>query len=266
MSLRPYIYDATEDAQLNKNSIIIDKNDEDVLVRRFYTTNGKRRLTKLRNGDMIVVPENTGLLIMQEGKIIDYCDYPGKFIFQLTDSDSFEPINIDKGLCDYWKDELKTYDEEIKDIKFKSNDMRLYVFNTGLLSNQSLSIHNPMKIQDNRYGPMYVRIYGKMIFKVMFPLELLLVILKNKEKEFIEPDDLIKNYIDNIGMMICQRISELSNQDRWAFDSLIENSRLLTNETTDEINSIIKSRCGLGLVDIQLISILPTAESRDKIL
>lgn len=258
------IYAEKVDLEKNKvQKIKIEKNPDNVLVRRVYTTVGaKRRITKLKEGCLIELPEDTGVLIMINGIITDYCDVKGTFIYHASQG---TPNLLDHRFKQAWTASCTEFYDSIQKAKCK-NDVRIYVIHTGLLSHIKFQINNPIAFQNTRYGILFVRVYGFLSIKILNPLKLLCLLLNQKDCETFTLDRITESVKDRFTAEISQGLTRLSLETQCTFQDMSKMHGRILEELKPTFGEWLENKWGIELLNVDVSTILPTAESREVML
>ena len=263
MSLRQYIFDRNNDKS-RKNVFAVPKSDDNTLLSRIYTSHEQRRVTKLRDGMLIEIPSATSLMIMKGGGLSEFCDGEGTYIY---DSAAEEKPDIHDGcLMDTWDDRFAEFEDSLKDISFKGSDTRMYAVNTRLLDHIEFQINEPFAFKDAVYGILFARAYGKLSIKVTDPLVLASRAVHMKDCDGITLGEIMGEVSLCFQNALRKSVSRASCDNDISFDDVLEVQGNISEYMKDEINDVLSKRYGMELVSVQLISILPTAESKDAIL
>lgn len=153
-----------------------DSLSDDVLVKKASKrvdagSNTKGSPDVITNGSGIAVNEGQAMLIVEDGKVVDFTVEPGRFIW---DSSS-EPSLFDNG----WqglKDSFKTFGKRFTMGGTAGKDQRVYFINLKEIFDNKFGSATPMAYNDPTYRAIYIRYFGSYTFKIKDPIVFLSLI------------------------------------------------------------------------------------------
>lgn len=157
---------------------VCDSLPNDVLVRRGTKAQSRRSSNKgddnvISNGSVITVAPGQFALISDQGRIVDFTDEPGDFVYdQSSEASMF--YNKD-GLGDSIKKSFKNAIERFTFAGHPGKDQRVYYFNTKPILSNRYGTPNPVpfRVVDNNIGlnmVMPIRAHGEYSYKIVNPL------------------------------------------------------------------------------------------------
>lgn len=161
-----------------KEYFYCDALPEDVLVVR-----GRKRVqgkfgTKndgndniISNGSVIAVNEGQCMIIVDQGKVVEFCAEAGEFLFQT----STEPSLLSGNLGESIKQTFSTIGKRFTFGGDTGKDQRVYYFNTKEIPNNLFGTANPVpfRVVDNNIGldvDISIRCSGKYSFQIFDPI------------------------------------------------------------------------------------------------
>lgn len=244
-----------------KSTFYVKKSCENMLIERVYTLVNQRHMTNLKNDLVIDISDGCGLIICINGQITEYCDTPGTYIYTNEESSGF--IIMDASFKKKKVEFFEQYHKDISEIKFKAKDVRAYVFNTSILHSSIFSVNQPVCFMDSVYGILLMRYYGRFAARMGNPLKSLAIVLFNNSESYS-----LTQFYDEIqdewkSTLNCV-LSELSFEQKCSFIQVQEIQGRLTEKMQEKSNHMINK--GIDVLSVQMISMLPTVESREVIL
>ncbi len=148
-----------------------DSLGQDVLVRKgaaqIQKGKNKGNSEVITNGSHIAVPEKTALLLVDNGKIIDFTTEPGMYTWDSSSSpsvlsDSHFLTNAKAVVADTW--ERMRHGGEI------SKQQRVYFVNMMEMRDNKFGTATPLAYNDPEYRNIYIRLNGAFSFHVEDPV------------------------------------------------------------------------------------------------
>jgi membrane protease subunit (stomatin/prohibitin family) len=246
-----------------KEFIYCDSLPTDVLMRK-----GKNKLLEggtnrpndniISDGSRVVVNEGQFLLIVENGRIVDFCGEPGEYIWNTGTTPSMLTGGF-KGL----KESFITLGGRIQAGGQPEHDQRVYYINTKEIMNNKFGAGD-IPFRDSEFNfTIKLKCYGTYSYKITDPLMFYKNVAANVNYEFRRneidgqfKDEVLKSLKPSLGRVALKRIP---------YDQLI----LFTKEISDELNIELSdewvNRRGISVVSFALSSVTPDAESAKKI-
>lgn len=248
-----------------------DSLGKDVLIKRGATAikNGKNKGSTdiISNGSKIAVPEATALLLVDNGKVVDFTTEPGMYTW---DSSSAPSVLSNLDFLDNVKATVKDTWDRMRNGGELAQQQRVYFVNLLEMRDIRFGTPTPLPYNDPEYRNIYLRLNGYFSFKVANPVAFLKNVTGNVAAEFTVTDLMGKpaeplqprsEFID--------RFSEVLNKcggvDKIMFANLpSEQSRLrkYMQEALDE--EWLQGR-GMLIEVVAINSITPDDKSRERI-
>ena len=136
------------------------------------SSNTKGEDNVISNGSVIAVADGQCMLIVEQGKILDYCAEPGQYTF---DQGGEPSIFAGRGLKQDALDSLKNVWERFKFGGSPGKDTRVYFFNTKELIGNKYGTPNPVpfRVVDRNIGldiDISIRCFGEYSYKIANPI------------------------------------------------------------------------------------------------
>lgn len=247
-----------------KEFIYCDAMSADVLMQRGQarigekSSNTKRDENIISDGSKVAVNEGQCMLIVENGRIVDFCAEPGEYIYQT----GTEPSMLDSG----WHGLKESFRKVGKRFTFggqPENDQRVYYINTKEIMGNKVGV-GEVPFRDSEFGfTIMLKGYGTYSYRITDPIMFYANVCGNVQDVFrrSQIDEQLKTEVQHnlqpaLGKIALKGI---------AYDQL----PLYTNEIADQLNQELTEdwvqNRGISVVAVALASITPDAESARKI-
>ena len=151
--------------------IYCERMDDNVLMRKGTPKEGgsnkKGTENIITNGSKIVVGEDQFLIVVSDGKIIDFTAEPGYYTFDQGTEPSMFYGGFGKGLID----SFKKFGERFTTGGVAPHDQRVYFVNTRYIKGNKFGTSTPVPFRDSEFGmTVDIRCYGEYVMQVTDPL------------------------------------------------------------------------------------------------
>ena len=169
--------------------IYCDRMDDNVLMRRGIPKNGgsntKGTENIITNGSKIVVGEDQFLIVVSDGKIVDFTAEAGNYTFDKGTEPSMFYGGFGKGLIE----SFKKFGERFTTGGVAPHDQRAYFVNTRLIKGNKFGTGTPIPFRDSEFGmTVDIRCYGEYVMKVTDPLAFYHTYGGNIEEDYVIED------------------------------------------------------------------------------
>ena len=247
-----------------KEFIYCDAMSADVLMQRGQarigdkSSNTKRDENIISDGSKVAVNEGQCMLIVENGRIVDFCAEPGEYLYQT----GTEPSMLDSG----WHGLKESFKKVGKRFTFggqPENDQRVYYINTTEIMGNKVGV-GEVPFRDSEFGfTIMLKGYGTYSYRITDPIMFYVNVCGNVQDTFrrSQIDEQLKTEVQHnlqpaLGKIALKGI---------AYDQL----PLYTNEIADQLNQELTEdwvqNRGISVVSVALASITPDAESAKKI-
>ncbi len=247
-----------------KEFIYCDAMSADVLMQKGQarigekSSNTKRSENIISDGSKVAVNEGQCMLIVENGRIVDFCAEPGEYLYQT----GTEPSMLDSG----WHGLKESFKKVGKRFTFggqPENDQRVYYINTKEIMGNKVGV-GEVPFRDSEFGfTIMLKGYGTYSYRITDPIMFYVNVCGNVQDTFrrSQIDEQLKTEVQHnlqpaLGKIALKGI---------AYDQL----PLYTNEIADQLNQELTEdwvqNRGISVVAVALASITPDAESAKKI-
>ncbi len=222
------------------------------------SSNTKRSENIISDGSKIAVNDGQCMLIVENGKVVDFSAEPGGYIYQT----GTEPSMFDSGFKGL-KESFKKVGKRFTYGGQPENDQRVYYINTKEIMGNKVGVGD-VPFRDSEFGfTMMLKGYGTYSYRITNPIMFYTNVCGNVQDRFLRSqiDEQLKAEVQHnlqpaLGKIALKGI---------AYDQL----PLYTNEIADELNQELTEdwveNRGISVISVALASITPDAESAKKI-
>ncbi len=252
-----------------KEYFYCDSMGTDVLIRKGIkktgTTNFKSSNTKasdnvISEGSMIAVNEGQAMVVVEDGKIVDFTCEPGGYSYDFKTEPSLFSGSFGKSL-------VKTFQEVGKRFVFGGDtgkDQRIYYVNLKEIIGNKFGSAQPMPYDDPYYkSVLYVRYFGIYSFKVTDPLRLYTAVAGNVSGEY-RTSQLQEQSDTEFYSALDTAMSKLA-LDGVKFSMLPSKQMELANYMNEVLDESWRQLRGLEIVSVGINKITPDNKSRERI-
>ncbi|MBQ8596160.1 MAG: SPFH domain-containing protein [Lachnospiraceae bacterium] len=172
-----------------------DSLDEDVLVKKGQKRiNGKSSNTKgeeniISNGSLIAVNEGQCMIIVEQGKVVDFCAEPGEFTYDKSTEPSLFYGNLGENI----KNTFVTIGKRWTFGGDTGKDQRVYYFNTKEIMGNKYGTANPVpfRVVDQNIGldvDISIRCNGEYSYRITDPLLFYTNVCANVQDEYLRSE------------------------------------------------------------------------------
>ena len=164
--------------------VLVSKGQKRVNEKRSSNTKGSDNI--ISNGSLIAVNEGQFMMIVEQGKVVEFSAEPGEFIYDTSTEPSLFYGGFGKGLLESFKLIAKRFGFGGDTAK----DQRIYFFNTKELIGNKYGTANPVpfRIVDTNIGldiDIGIRCFGEYSYKLVDPLMFYVNVCGNVEKDYL---------------------------------------------------------------------------------
>lgn len=243
---------------------------KDVLMRKGQkqttsrSSNTKGNDNIISNGSGIAVADGQCMIIVEQGRIVEFCAEPGEFTYDT----STEPSLFSGNLGDSIKNTFKTLGRRIAYGGDTGKDQRVYYFNTKELMDNKFGTPNPIpfRVVDSKIGldiDVSVRCSGVYSYKIADPLLFYTNVCGNVTSEFrrSEIDNQLKTEFISALQPAFGRLSELEMRP----NQIVTHTNDLEAALNKELSEEWGEKRGLQIVSVALGSVTLPEEDQELI-
>ena len=248
-----------------KEFFTCDAMSEGVLALKGKKSGGRRSVNNkgsdniITTGSVILVADGQCMMIVDQGKIVEFAAEPGEYTYDASTSPSVFSGNFGDGLG-------KSINEFGKRFTFggePAKDQRIYYFNTKEITGNKYGTPSPIpfRVVDNNVGldmDVRLRCFGVFSYRICDPVLFYKNVCSNISEAYTRDrlDDQLRSELLGALGMAFGRVSEMGIR----YSAL----QMHTMELADTLNDILskkwREKRGLEIVDIGISSVTPLDE------
>ncbi|MBR6960948.1 MAG: SPFH domain-containing protein, partial [Clostridiales bacterium] len=248
-----------------------DSLGQDVLVRRGATRivkgNNKGDTEVISNGSIILVPEGTALLLVDNGEVIDFTTKAGRYQWDSTTApsllgDSHFLTNAKKVVADAWE-RMRAGGELTK-------QQRVYFVNLREIRDQNFGTPKPIPYADPEYRNIYISMNGKFSFRIEDPVAFFKKVSSNIAGEYKvldlmgKPADMLQPRMEFLDHLT-EVVNRCGGVDKIMFANLPTEKTRLRNYMRDALDEDWLQARGIVVDEVAIAVITPDDKSRERI-
>lgn len=247
-----------------KEYIYCDSMDADVLVEKGAvrvgdrSSNTKRDENIITDGSRVAVNEGQCMLIVENGKVVDFSAEPGAYIYRT----GTEPSMLDSG----WqglKDSFKKVGKRFTFGGQPENDQRVYFVNTKEITGNKVGVGD-VPFRDSEFGfTIMIKGYGTYTYRITNPIMFYSNVVGNVDDMYMRSmiDEQLKTEVQQ---SLQPALGKIALKDI-PYDQLPLYTKEIAAELNTELTQDWVELRGISVVSVALASITPDAESAKKI-
>ena len=203
----------------------------------------------ISNGSKITVPQGWAMMLVDNGKVVEFSSEPGEYIYDNSSEPSIFAGNLGTSILD----SIKTIGSRITFGGQAARDQRVYYVNLLTVTGNKFGSSNTKKITDEKYGIIEVTFYGEYAYRVDDPVALVGNLLGTNAKETVTFEEVMgsqmkQEFIEQVTRAISEvmRIKKVS----------IGDVGLHGSDISDQMNAILsdswKAKYGIVVTDVAM--------------
>ena len=232
--------------------------DKNVLITRGIVQHGSGNSNPtagvISNGSKITVPQGWAMMLVDNGKVVEFSAEPGEYIYDNSSEPSIFAGNLGTSIMD----SIKTIGSRITFGGQAARDQRVYYVNLLTVTGNKFGSSNTKKITDEKYGIIEVTFYGEYAYKVEDPVALVSNILGANAKETVTFEEVMgsqlkQEFIEQVTKAISEvmRIKKVSIGDIGLHNSDIsEQMNVILSPTWKEKYGLVVTDVAMGDINI----------------
>lgn len=244
--------------------------EKDVIIQRGLVNHGNDNKTfsegVISNGSGIEVPQGMAMMIIDNGKIVEFTADPGLFKYDTSSEPSVFTGGLGKGIIDT----IKTIGSRITYGGQPAKDQRVYYVNIKTISGFPFGSQQPEIIQDPVYESVEITYNGEYSIKVNDPVILINEIIGSNPKDTLTYNDIFSQEGSNqLKTKFTQKVSEAIASIMIDKNVSFRQVQKYKSEVTDTMNDLLDEdwgqKYGIIVQDVSL-NINASQESKQKIM
>ena len=240
--------------------------EKGVLVQRGLVHHGEGNKNPsegiISNGSAIMVPEGTAMMIVENGKILEFSAEAGTYTFDSGTETSVFTGGFGKGIIDAIKKmgSRTTYGGQT------ANDQRVYYINLLPITDNKFGSPQPKKITDDKYGMLEVTFFGEYAIKVDNPVFLVENVIGSNAKDTVLYSDILEGqFKTKFVEKLTQAITVVMRKHKIPFGDIGMYGTDISTEMNNLLDSDLVSKYGIKISDVAVADINLTDESMKRV-
>ena len=214
----------------------------------------------ISNGSVVAVGDGQVALIVEDGKIVEFCAEPGRFVWDSSTEPSMFCGGFFKGLAD----SFKKFGERFTFGGDRAKTQRVYYVNTKEIMNNKFGTTTPMVYDDPYYGTaLYIRYFGQFSFRITDPI-IFFTSIAGSVAECYSRDSLMDMCKDEFMTALDSTLALLS-ADGVKFSQIPMKQREIAKYMSDTLDGEWVQRRGMDVVAVAIAKVTPDDNSRKRI-
>lgn len=243
--------------------IYCDRLPDNVLMRRGTAknkTNNNGNENIITNGSKIVVAEDQFLVVVSDGKIVDFTAEAGRYTFDKGTEPSMLYGGFGKGLIE----SFKTFGSRFTTAGNVNHDQRVYFINMRDIIGNKFGTPNPVPFRDSEFGiTVDIRCYGEYVFKVTDPIKFFTSLGGNIESDYVIDDEFESQFSADFLQTLQPALASVALQ-KVAYDMLPGAVTQISEAVKQQLDPTWGQN-GINVSRVSIKSVTPTEESASMI-
>lgn len=249
-----------------KEYISCPEMDSDVLVQRGIVNHGDGNKNPsegvITNGSAIMVPESTAMMVIENGKILDFCAEAGTYTFNSESEPSIFTGGLGKGIIDT----IKKIGSRTTFGGQTAQDQRVYYVNLLAIVGNKFGSPQPKKITDDKYGMLEVTFFGEYAVKVEDPAILVSNVIGSNAKDTVLFSDVLGDqFKSKFVEKVTQAITVVMRKHKIPFGDIGMYGTDISNEMNNLLDADLFQKYGIKVSDVAIADINLTEESMKRV-
>ncbi len=214
----------------------------------------------ISNGSVVAVGDGQVALIVEDGKIVEFCAEPGRFVWDESATPSMFCGGFFKGLVDSFKE----FGQRFTFGGDRGRTQRVYFVNTKEIMDNKFGTTTPMMYDDPYYKTvLYIRYFGQFSFRIVDPIKFFTSI-SGAVGEVYTKDTMLGMCRDEFMTALDSALALLS-ADGIKFSQIPMKQREIAKYMSETLDSEWTARRGLDVVSVAIAKVTPDDKSKERI-
>lgn len=216
----------------------------------------------ITNGSAIMVPESTVMMVVENGKILEFSAEPGTYQFESGTEPSIFTGGFGQGIIDT----IKKIGSRTTFGGATANDQRVYYVNLLAMTGNKFGSPQPKKITDDKYGMLEVTFFGEYAIKVENPATLVQNVIGSNAKDRVLYSEILEDqFKTKFVEKLTQAITVVMRKHKVPFGDIGMYGTDISNEMNHLLDSDLVSKYGIKISDVAIADINLTDESMKRV-
>ncbi len=240
--------------------VLLKKGQKKTNQSRFGTSNTKGSDNIITKGSKIAVNEGQFMLVVDQGKIVDFTDEPGEYTMDISTEPSLFYGSFGESLLESFKQVGKrfTFGGDT------AHDQRVYFINKKDIIGNKFGTPNPVPFRDSEFGfTVDIKCYGEYVYKIVDPLLFFSSLCGNVDDEF-RRDEIDSQFKTDLLSALQPAFSNVAMK-KISYDMLPGSVPEISAAVRDQLGQTWGSVNGINVTKVSIASVSTTEESARKI-
>lgn len=236
--------------------------NDQLIVKGYKKTKGNNKGGDdiISNGSAVAVGEGQAAIIVEDGKIVEFCAEPGRFIWDSSTEPSVFCGGFGKGIID----SFKKFGERFTFSGDRAKTQRVYYVNTKEIMDNKFGTTTPMVYDDQYYRTaLYIRYFGQFSFRISDPI-IFFSQISGGVSESYNRSSLMDMCKDEFMTALDTSLSLLAAEGI-KFSQLPVKQREIAKYMSDTLDEEWGQRRGMEVVSVAIAKVTPDEKSRQRI-
>ena len=236
--------------------------NDQLIVKGYKKTKGNNKGGDdiISNGSAVAVGEGQAAIIVEDGKIVEFCAEPGRFIWDSSTEPSVFCGGFGKGIID----SFKKFGERFTFGGDRAKTQRVYYVNTKEIMDNKFGTTTPMVYDDQYYRTaLYIRYFGQFSFRISDPI-IFFSQISGGISESYNRSSLMDMCKDEFMTALDTSLSLLAAEGI-KFSQLPVKQREIAKYMSDTLDEDWGQRRGMEVVSVAIAKVTPDEKSRQRI-
>ncbi len=216
----------------------------------------------ITNGSTIMVPESTAMMIVENGKILEFSAEAGTYTFDSSSEPSIFYGGFGKGLID----SIKKIGSRTTFGGQTAQRQKVYYVNLLSLTGNKFGSPQPKKITDDKYGMLEVTFFGEYAIKVDNPAILISNIVGSNASDRVLFSDILENqFKSKFVEKLTQAITTVMRMHKIPFGDIGMYGSDISEQMNNLLSDDLVSKYGIKISDVAIADINLTDESMKRV-
>lgn len=244
--------------------IYCDRMDDNVLMRKGQVKKGgsntKGTDNIITNGSKIVVNEDQCLVVVVDGKIVDFTTEAGSYTFDKGTEPSMFYGGFGKGLIE----SFKKFGERFTTGGVVPHDGRAYFINTRYIKGNKFGTSTPIPFRDSEFGlTVDIRCHGEYVMQVVDPIKFYHTYGGNIEGDYVIDDSFRETFLADFLQALQPALAKVAMK-KISYDMLPGAVTEISKAVNEELD-VTWGDQGINVVRVSIAGATPTEESASRV-
>lgn len=244
--------------------VVLDDVNKDVLVKRGrIKRSGRNNGTDgvLTNGSRIVVPEGYAMMVVDQGKVIEFCAEAGEFVYDSGTESSIFYGGLGKGIVE----SFKQFGDRFKFAGDVPKDTRVYYVNIKHIDGNKFGTAQPIPFDDPKYQTIDIRFYGMYSLKVADPIVLVQKLVGANKADAVSISEFLPQLKAEFLTSLITAMTRLAYEKNISYNRLPMFQEDLSTYMNEKLDNSWKEVYGFEIVNVAVESISVDENTRKRI-